>query len=406
MMMKHSIKWLLISLFILLSGCSNEPMIKLSEENQVKLEEKRQQSKAIVEESQIDESQISTSISQSQEEGTVAEIDQYVTSTFDPSGWTHLPDETILEMSNYLPFYPYQLKQFNNETGIYTTYADYFDETNQVMQVHEIIGTDTFINIYRWDETQIQLTLREEAVALFENMLEAGQQTFEDTLTLLSAPLTVGTTWSYDGTHQSEILALYDQVTLGELTFSQVIEISTQFEAYDLRQYYAAEEGLIGTRYITSNDANETEEFWQVTSSAHQVMMIVNQSIAQPRIDDNSLLALETVPFAFQTNDTMARAFQRLFIEQEWITSEIVINSITVDELGVATIDFSSGVVAAFNQHPSKEAGVIPAIVTTVGQFLDVNQVRLTVNNNGLLPDTLPYPPNGIYEVDTSWLGN
>lgn len=406
MMMKHSIKWLLISLFILLSGCSNEPMIKLSEENQAKLEEKRQQSKAIVEESHIDESQTSTSISQSQEEETVAENDQYVTSTFDPSGWPRLPDETILEMSNYLPFYPYQLKQFNNETGIYTTYADYFDETNQVMQVREIMGTDTFINIYRWDETQIQLTMREEAVALFENMFEAGQQTFEDTLTLLSAPLTVGTTWSYDGTHQSEILALYDQVTLGELTFSQVIETSTQFEAYDLRQYYAAEVGLIGTRYVTSSEANEAEEFWQVTSNAHQVMMIVNQSIAQPQIDENSLLAFEKVPFAFQTNDTMARAFQRLFIEQEWITSEIVINNVTVDALGIATIDFSSGVVATFNQHPSKEAGVIPAIVTTVGELLDVNQVRLTVNNNGLLPDTLPYPPNGVYEVDAGWLGN
>ncbi|MGO4939268.1 GerMN domain-containing protein [Fundicoccus sp. Sow4_D5] len=400
-MMKSSIKWLLISLFILLSGCSSEPMIKLSEENQAKLEEKRQQSQV-----RVDEPHTEASPSQSQQEETVADVNQSMASTIDPSSWTRLPDETVLDLSNFLPFYPYQLKQFNNVTGMYTTYVDYFDEANRVMQVREIVGADTFVSAYRWDETQIQMTLRQENIALFENMLETGQQTADNVMTLLSAPLTVGTTWSYDGTHQSEILGLYEEVTLGELTFTQVIETSTQFEDYDLRQYYAAEDGLIGTRYVTSTEATEAEDFWQITSKAHQVMMIVNQSIAQPQTDENSLLALEKVSFAFQTNDTMARAFQRLFTEQGWITDDIVINSISVDETGIATIDFSSGVVSAFNQHHSKEAGVIPAIVTTIGQFLDVTQVRLTVNNNGLLPDTLPYPPKGVYEVDASWLAN
>lgn len=405
-MMKSSIKWLLISLFILLSGCSSEPMIKLSEENQAKLEEKRQQSQKIAEESQIDESQTQASADQSQVEGeNVPDDSQTVVGKVDPSTWTRLPDETVLELSNYLPFYPYQLKQFNNESEMYTTYADYFDEANRVMQVREIVAANTFVSVYRWDESQIQMTLRQENVALFENLLETGQQITDNTLTLLSAPLTVGTTWSYDGTHQSEILALYDVATLGEQSFTQVIETSTQFEDYDLRQYYAAEDGLIATRYVTSADAAE-EEFWQVTSNAHQVMMVANQSIAQPQIDESSLLALEKVPFAFQTNDTMARAFQRLFTEQKWITSDIVINSISVDDAGIATVDFSSGVVSAFNQHSSKETGVIPAIVTTIGHFLDVTQVRLTVNNNGLLPDTLPYPPKGIYEVDASWLAN
>lgn len=400
-MMKPSIKWLLIGLFILLSGCSSEPMIKLSEENQAKLEEKRKQSEIVDNESQAEIASLDV-----EEEASVTETVKPTSNQLEPSAWTRLPDDTVLELSNYLPFYAYQLKQFNNETGMYTTYADYVDQANRVMQVREIVGAGTFLSVYRWDDAQIQMTLRQENVALFENMMTGSQSANEGALTLLSAPLTVGTTWLYDGQHQSQILALYDDVTLGELNFSQVIETSTQFEDYDLRQYYAAGEGLIGTRYVTANEANQAEEFWQVTANTHQVMMIVNQTIAIPQASETAQLVMEKVPFAFQTNDSIASAFQRLFTEQAWITEDIAINSVSVDEAGIATVDFSSGVVAAFNQHPSKETGVIAAIVTTVGRFFDVSQVRLTVNSNGLLPDILPYPPNGIYQADDSWLAN
>lgn len=400
-MMKYNIKWLLIGLFILLSGCSSEPMINLSEENQAKIEEKRKQSEEIVKESQVE-----GSISESQIESTITETEQSVANSIDSTDWTRLPDETVLELSNYLPFYPYQLKQFNNATGMYTTYADYYDETNRMIQVREIVGTDSFVSVYQWDDAQVQMTLRQEDIGLFENLLTANEQGNDNVLTLLSAPLTVGTTWLYDGTHQSEILGLYETVTLNDETFTQVIETSTEFEDYELRQYYAAAEGLIGTRYVQGADSTEDEEYWQVTSNTHQVMMVVNQKIAQVQTAGETILAWETVPMGYQTNDSMVRAFQRLFTEQGWISQDITINSLSVDENRVATIDFSSGVVATMNQHPSKENGVIPAIVTTIGDFLGVSEVRLTVNNNGLLPDTLPYPPNGIYQIDPSWLAN
>ena len=400
-MMKYNIKWLLIGLFILLSGCSSEPMINLSEENQAKIEEKRMQSEEIVKESQVE-----GSISESQIESTINEAEQSVASSIDSNDWTRLPDETVLELSNYLPFYPYQLKQFNNATGMYTTYADYYDETNQKIQVREIVGTESYVSVYQWDDAQVQMTLRQEDIGLFENLLTANEQANDNVLTLLSAPLTVGTTWLYDGTHHSEILGLYETVTLNDETYTQVIETSTDFEDYELRQYYAEAEGLIGMRYVKGADWTEDEEYWQVTSNTHQVMMVVNQRIAQTQTAGETILALETVPMGYQTNDSMARAFQRLFTEQGWISQDITINSLIVDENRVATIDFSSGVVAAMNQHPSKENGVIPAIVTTIGDFLDVSEVRLTVNQNGLLPDTLPYPPNGMYQINPSWLAN
>lgn len=398
---KFKFKWLLIGVFILLSGCSSEPMIQLSEENQAKLEEKRAQS------SEVSNNVDADTISETAQTESILDVPETVTlAELDPSSWTQLPEGTTLELSNYLPYVAYQLKQFSNESGSYTTYVDFFDESNRVMQVREIVGATNYVNIYEWSEQAIQLTARHENIALFENLTQDVSSTPDANLTLLSAPVAVGTTWSYDGTHTSQIVGLYESLTLGEQQYTEVVEVSTPFEAYDLRQYYASGDGLILTRYVDNAEVSTGEQFWQVTGNSHQVMMILNRDVAQPQTEGEYLLSLEKVPFAYQTNDSLARAFQRLFTDLGWITDDIVVNSLTVDEAGVANLDFSAGVVAAFNQHPSTETSIIPAIVTTVGHYFDVTQVRLTVNTVGLLPDTLAYPENGIYQVDASWLAN
>ncbi|MRI86020.1 hypothetical protein GIY09_09110 [Aerococcaceae bacterium WS4759] len=398
---KFKFKWLLIGVFILLSGCSSEPMIQLSEENQAKLEEKRAQS------SEVSNNVDADTISETAQMESILDVPETVTlAELDPSSWTQLPEGTTLELSNYLPYVAYQLKQFSNESGSYTTYVDFFDESNRVMQVREIVGATNYVNIYEWSEQAIQLTARHENIALFENLTQDVSSTPDANLTLLSAPVAVGTTWSYDGTHTSQIVGLYESLTLGEQQYTEVVEVSTPFEAYDLRQYYASGDGLILTRYVDNAEVSTGEQFWQVTGNSHQVMMILNRDVAQPQTEGEYLLSLEKVPFAYQTNDSLARAFQRLFTDLGWITDDIVVNSLTVDEAGVANLDFSAGVVAAFNQHPSTETSIIPAIVTTLGHYFDVTQVRLTVNTVGLLPDTLAYPENGIYQVDASWLAN
>ena len=398
---KFKFKWLLIGVFILLSGCSSEPMIQLSEENQAKLEEKRAQS------SEVSNNVDADTISETAQTESILDVPETVTlAELDPSSWTQLPEGTTLELSNYLPYVAYQLKQFSNESGSYTTYVDFFDESNRVMQVREIVGATNYVNIYEWSEQAIQLTARHENIALFENLTQDVSSTPDANLTLLSAPVAVGTTWSYDGTHTSQIVGLYESLTLGEQQYNEVVEVSTPFEAYDLRQYYASGDGLILTRYVDNVEVSTGEQFWQVTGNSHQVMMILNRNVAQPQTEGEYLLSLEKVPFAYQTNDSLARAFQRLFTDLGWITDDIVVNSLTVDEAGVANLDFSAGVVAAFNQHPSTETSIIPAIVATVGQYFNVTQVRLTVNTVGLLPDIIAYPENGIYQVDASWFAN
>lgn len=385
--MRYMMKLLILGLIVILTGCANEPMIRISEENLASLEAKKSQVNG------TDESVVS-------EEETAEEPEQ--TAVADTSQWSRLPDETVLELTDYLPYQANQMKQFKSSETNFTTYVDYYDAALQMMQVREMIQGKTHIHVYRWDQNQIQLVLEEDNVQAFDNYLQTAQNQTENVVTLLSGPLTVGTTWQYDAEHQSELIALYEEATIEEATYKNVVEVKTAFEGYQLHQYYAAGDGLVMTRQIPNEGETATESFAQVSQNHHKVMMVVSKEIASPQVEGDVLLATESVEFSWQTNDTLAKAFQRLFIEQGWMTDQMVINQMNV-EGGTATVDFSAGIVAAINAHPATEVGVIPAIVATIGNFYGVEQVMLTVNGNGLSPDTLPYPPNGIYTMEESW---
>lgn len=390
--MKYTIKLFILGLIVILAGCSPEPMIKISEENLASLEAKQ---------SQANDSDEST-VEETPTEAAPESVEETLTA-LDPSQWTRLPDESVFAIADYMPYYANQMKQFTGDQGNFTTYVDYLDTTQQLMQVSQMIQGQTHVQLYRWDQNQIQQVWEQENTQPFENYVLSFENQPDNTLTLLSAPLTVGTTWSYDGTKESRIVALYEQVTLAETAYTNVVEVSTDFEEYQLHHYYAAGDGLILTRQIPKEGQATAETVSQVAQNYHNVMKVTPIEIAAPQVGQTNLLAMETVDFSWQTNDTLASAFDRLFTEQGWITEAITVNRISVTN-DVATIDFSPGVVAAINSHPATEQGVIPAIIMTLANFYDVSQVSLTVNGNGLLPNTMTYPDNGIYTVDESWL--
>lgn len=388
--MKYIMKLLTLGLIVILTGCANEPMIKISEENLASLEAKKTQAEG------TDESTVT------EEETSVEPEEPKNVAVADTSQWSRLPDETVLELAEYLPYHANQMKLFTSSETNFTTYMDYYDTALQMMQVREMVQGKTHVQVYRWDEDQIQLVLEQDNGQAFDNQLVEAQSQTENVVTLLSGPLTVGTTWQYDANHQSELVALYEEATIEEATYTNVVEVMTAFEDYTLYQYYAAGDGLIMTHQIPNEGETAAESFAQVSQNHHQVMMVVSREIASPQVNQDILLATESVEFSWQTNDTLAKAFQRLFIEQGWMTDQITINQMSVTD-GTVTVDFSAGIVAAMNEHPATETGVIPAMVATIGNFYGVDQVMLTVNGNGLLPNTLPYPQSGIYTIEESW---
>ena len=105
---------------------------------------------------------------------------------------------------------------------------------------------------------------------------------------------------------------------------------------------------------------------------------------------------------AWQTNGSLATSLTKLFQDQQWIGPEIQVNAVTIED-DYVQVDFSSGVVATLNAHPSGEQAVLAAIIANISQWTQRDKVKITVNNYIMTPATLQFPPQGIYDNNLQW---
>ncbi|UUX33079.1 GerMN domain-containing protein [Fundicoccus culcitae] len=393
----------LIIFSIFLVGCSSEPMIRISDENQAIMESKRQ---ASIEEQQRadelaaleDQASVEESASQtpadSQDQVSIEEEAVDVT-ILDPTQWSTAAEGTIWELNAFIPYQVNQIRQFAPNPSI--TYVDFTNDTQTAWQVREFGGNQQAIHLIELQTEQITQVTLTQSTRPFVNYLSTLANQTENSQILLQAPVTVGTTWTNTDGSSGTITALYDAIDLNGQTYPHVVEVTTSTSAGDERRYYGADQGLL----LVLSDTDSMV----VDSITDNVQIVVSYPIWTPNEAQNqtALLVPATANFNWQTNSSAASIFTQLFRNQNWIDDTVSINSIQLMEDAV-TIDFTPGVVAAMNRHPATEQGVIPAIVTTMSDLFNVTNVILTVNGNGLLPDTLPYPTAGSWQVNPAWL--
>ena len=384
---------ILSSIAFLLVGCASEPMITLSEENQSIIEEKRQS----LEGNQTEDESAEGEDTQSQEPDEAS--NSQILTSFDTSDWVALEDAVQLNIEDYLPNVMYQIKQYSNGETSRVDYPDFVDQTLNMMQVEtRITDQAPIVNIFSWGNSQITRLEESSEMNPYVNHLTgmANQATQESEL-LLQAPLQVGTNWQRDAATTSEITAIYSQATIRDLELENVIEVTSTLESGTLVEYYAQNEGVVAT--VEADEAGTVTQVWQAQAIYHENRIINNVEVMLPTTDD-AMVEPGQAAFSWQTNGNFASAFDSMFKEMGILDDTITVQSVTLDE-GVVIIDFSPGVVAVLNSHEASEQAVIASIVTTLGNFFNADQVRLTVNNSGMLPDTLEYPTNGIYQVST-----
>ena len=387
-------KLLFIGVIFILVGCSREPMIQLSEENRIKIESKLAEKTTTEEkiesssENQQDDSTTETQSLPNEEKPDIA---------IDTSKWKKAAEGTEYSILDFIPFRANQIKKFSD--GM-ISYVDHYDESIGQMQVRQIKDNKTISNLYQWDGNQIKQFASFQPENVLQNYLGLDQydNTLPQPLVLLSSPIVVGNSWTYDGKNQSEITSIYENIEFENKQYSQVIEVTSDNNDQKIHQLYAKDYGLIATWDEQSKSYNVIEEY------STDVMLVYNIDIYVPVSNgDGPLIEKQEVPFSWQTNDTLASALKRLFQEQKWIGQEIDVLDISKEE-DIGEVDFTSGVVADLNQHPAGEQAVIAALVSTTAEFLKVDKVRLEVYGNGMLPATIEYPPNGIYTIDPTWL--
>lgn len=399
-------KYLYIIVFsIFLVGCSNEPMIRLSEENQAILESKRQ---ASIEEAKKRENELASieneasvnesTESSSQEEATSSvaseeSVEDEALTIIDPSTWTQAADGTVWELSHFVPYQINQIRQFSTSSSRLTTYVDFTNEGQTAWQVREINQSQPKTHLIELQTNQITQVSLTESIRPFMNYLSTLTTQGQNQKILLQAPVTTETAWTNADGSTASITAMYDAIKINGQSYANVVEVTSA----DEKRYYGENQGLL--LVLTDADSIVLETL------ADNVQIVVPYTVWLPNEDTDAttLLTQKEVDINWQTNSTAGSIMTQFFRNQNWLNDSVSINSVSLME-NTVTVDFTAGVVAAMNSHPTKEQGVIPAIVATMADLFSVENVVLTVNGNGLLPDVLPYPTGGSWQVDPSWM--
>ncbi|MFK8243519.1 MULTISPECIES: GerMN domain-containing protein [unclassified Facklamia] len=374
--MKQSILLVLGSI-LLLCGCQKEPMIRLSEAKQ---------------------SEINAKINQDKLKNS-DELATDVNTSFDSSTFTAYDESQLFEdISQFLIAQTNQLIKLTNQSHSFSMYMDYVDGGLGLIQMREVNGDTVNNKYYSWNSQQL-IQLANDKTSMFPiNHLNDVSENPITEMVLLQAPLKKGTSWQAADGVEATITNLYKEITLATGTFEDVIEVTYSSSDYEIHYYYAKNYGVVAIWQIPLSES-EQQQYWQASE------IVVNSKITQTldiyRPDENDLgkVVLDKIDLSWQTNDQITTLYTQLFQTLGWIAENVQVNAISLNN-DVLNIDFSSGVVAAMNQHPATEVGVIPAMVQTLSNHFGVKKIFLSVNGLGLLPDSLPYPDGGIWIVN------
>ena len=378
---------LLVGFVLLLSACKQEPMIHISPDVQASIDKKAADRQGTANNSSADTSASMTEIS--------GEIDT--------SAWQKAPEATQYDISHYAPNGINQLKEFETSEGTQLVYTDYTDNNRQLWQIRTLLPNGRAnVSIYQLTKEGWQISWQ--ALDSLDTTSHLDQVSHTNRIPYLMAPIQVGTMWQDSQGSRSTITNLYQSAKIGDVTYEDVIEVTTFRSDQEVHTYYAKDQGLVMSSQKAINSGGENIAL-TLKSNQHQVSITQSINIAKPSNQMNPILTKGTGKLTWQTNQNPGKTFTELFRKEGWINASVEVKDIKIDSQ-IATVDFTPGVVAAMNQHTARETAVLPAIVQTIADYYGVSQVKLTVGGLILSPDTLPIPANGIWEVNPSWLGS
>ncbi|EFR30602.1 GerMN domain-containing protein [Eremococcus coleocola] len=375
---------------ISLTACKRQPMINISEENQARIEAKVSQEKnqsSVDTHSQADESQDNSPAEETTQTIGLEDLKQ---------GWTKANLDTEFDFDLFAPYQANQIKTYSDGLNQETTYMTYQNEDKSLMQV-EHLSSKHETELIQASQGQYQQIFISDQVNPYLSLLDQATPAGEtDPITYLSAPLSQGNTWDYDGQgHQASISQLYQKANINGQVYDQVVEVKITMDNQIIYNYYGQDVGLLGQ---WSGQTEKESGQWKVLQSNAQDVMLVHD-ITWVSATEQDKLDHKSVSFSWQTNYQLAKAFEEILRQENILDTSITVNAVYVNASGQAVIDFSPGVVAVLNQNAASEKIVIQSIVDSLAYFFGVKEVRLTVNDNGLLPNSFDYPEGGIYQA-------
>lgn len=361
--MKNKLKILMIlsTLLFLMTACSGESMIKLSEENQKIVEQKQAKLNQKKKNSQKTDKKV------------------------DHTKWKISKKNNNYKINDFISFPMNELKIFSDGQSQKRTYTCFLDEKNSYAQTISIDNNNVMGKLIHWDKEAIY----QQNISKDKVFIDQKNNDNKPLDTILTSNLNKEASWKF-GKETAKITEIYDEIILKNKKFRDVIEVSVGKNIY----YFAKNQGLVAE--LSEN------KFWYLEDVVKDVMLVTQIDLFVPNPQQNTLINKQSQEFHWQTNDTMINALTFVFRNNNWINSEQSVKDIKI-EGDLATVTFSPTVVAQFNQHPQGEQAVIASIIANICKFTGVEKVCLKTNESNLVPWTYYVQNNGIYNYDEEW---
>lgn len=285
------------------------------------------------------------------------------------------PITQSLKIGDYFPIkgnVKYIYEGEGNEYASYDVVIDYTSD-NKVQQRVDNGGT-IMAKVFEIKDGELRQTYSRAEVYYRENMLDKK----DSEEILLMEPLEEGTTWTLGDGNIRTITSMATSINVPAGSF-EAIEVETVGEDYKIFDYYAKNIGLVKTLF-------QYEDF-EVTSSLSKIEenFTLTQSINfyYPNIDDG--IYFKSKEISFQTNDITKKAIEdayKLTLNEKTgkvFSENTQINSLYLNDDGMAYIDLNKSFVNEMNAGAGYEAMILQSIANTIGDYYGTDKVILTI---------------------------
>lgn len=285
-------------------------------------------------------------------------------------------------LAEYFPYQEDTLMIYageGNEYASYQSYTDYISDNR--MQTRTNNGGSEIVRVYELNDGKLTLLLSKGECYYREDFTKADYTSGE---ILIQEPLEIGTKWQLtdDATRYISGIDVSVETTLGTY---QTIEVTTDYAASKIIDYYAPGVGLVKT-ISTSNEATDSPVTSTLQTITKGTALKQNINFYYPDADLNNMYYISK-EVSFFTNDITRLVFADVYKQLpstntvSVLTEGALIQSLYLNKEGIACIDMSDTFVSEMNAGSGVEALILECLTSTIGVYYGVEKVNLTVDN-------------------------
>jgi hypothetical protein len=286
-------------------------------------------------------------------------------------------NESKAKIENYYPFQKdikYMYAGVGNEYATYSVQVDYLKENRQQIRVNN--GGTEMVKVFENKDGELRLIFSKGESYYREDFTTKNNDKVE---ILLKEPLTKGNSWTLSDGSVRSITNVKASITTPAASY-ECIEVTTVGKDSTIKDYYAADIGLVKTLFIS----NGTEVSSSLSKIEKNVPFVQTVKFYYPNGNDG-FNYITNKQLSFNTNDITRETFEKSFKEVtgselgKVLSPNVKIKSLYLNADNVVYIDFSEEFTKEMNAGSGYESQILQCITNTIGDYYMVQKVYITV---------------------------